>query len=112
MTEQAKDTIVGARGEVKWFDSRKGFGFIVGSDEVDVLVHYSAIVGSGYRSLRDGAEVEYDAQRTDRGWKATRVVCHPSIEVPDRTPPEESTEQSSEQASDWASGEGPDPEGS
>lgn len=82
MSEQPTDTLVGVEGEVKWFDARKGFGFIIGPDQQDVMVHYSVINGPGYRSLRDGTTVEYDAKRTERGWKATRVVRLSSVETP------------------------------
>lgn len=84
MSEREAQTLVGVEGEVKWFDSRKGFGFIVGPEGQDVFVHYSVIDGSGYRSLRDGTTVEYDAERTEKGWKASRVVCHGTVEVADR----------------------------
>lgn len=69
------------RGTVKWFDSRKGFGFIVGPDGQDIFVHYSKIEGDGYRVLEDGAEVAYDAEKTDRGWHATRVIRTAPVEV-------------------------------
>ncbi len=68
-------------GNVKWFDARKGFGFVVGPEGQDVFVHYSKIEGEGYRVLEDGAEVVYDAEKTDRGWHATRVIRSPSVEV-------------------------------
>ncbi len=73
MHEQPTDVLEGLEGEVKWFDARKGFGFIVGPNGEDVMVHYSVIKGPGYRSLRDGSMVQYDAKKTDRGWKATHV---------------------------------------
>ncbi len=82
MSERASQPLVGVEGEVKWFDSRKGFGFLVGPEGQDIFVHYSVIDGSGYRSLRDGTTVEYDAEQTDKGWKASRVVCHTSVETP------------------------------
>ncbi len=66
-------SIVDAEGIVKWFDSRKGFGFIIGPDKQDIFVHYTAIEGEGFRALRDGAKVRYNAHRGDTGWKATRV---------------------------------------
>lgn len=74
------------QGPVKWFDARKGFGFIVGPEGQDVFVHFSKIEGDGYRVLEDGTEVSYDAEKTDRGWHATRVVrTEPAeIEVPAR----------------------------
>jgi cold shock protein len=71
----------GIKGEVKWFDPRKGFGFIVGPDGQDIFVHYSQIEGDGFRVLRDGSRVEYDAEHTERGWHATRVVQIESPEV-------------------------------
>lgn len=71
----------GIEGEVKWFDPRKGFGFIIGPDEQDIFVHFSQIIGDGFRVLKDGARVEYDAEQTDRGWHATRVVQIESPEV-------------------------------
>lgn len=84
MSEHPVDTLVGVEGEVKWFDARKGFGFIIGPQEQDIMVHFSVITGPGYRSLRDGATVEYDAKRTEKGWKATRVVRVGSVETPKR----------------------------
>ncbi|MEM0983398.1 MAG: cold shock domain-containing protein [Planctomycetota bacterium] len=61
-------------GEVKWFDPRKGYGFIIGPDGQDIFAHYTVIGGDGFRVLRDGASVIYDAECSDKGWKATRVV--------------------------------------
>ncbi|MAG17557.1 MAG: cold-shock protein [Phycisphaerae bacterium] len=61
------------RGQVKWFDPKKGFGFIVGPDEQDVFVHYSQIEGDGFRLLRDGEEVDYDLVEGDKGWQAREV---------------------------------------
>ena len=84
MSEQSGETIVGAEGVVKWFDPRKGFGFIVGPDEQDIFVHYSNIEGDGFRVLKDGSTVVYDAQKTDKGWKATRVERVASLEAPAR----------------------------
>ena len=68
-------------GPVKWFDARKGFGFIVGPEGQDVFVHFSKIEGDGYRVLEDGTEVSYDAEKTERGWHATRVVRTEPVEV-------------------------------
>lgn len=71
---QTPGGIVAEHGTVKWFDPRKGFGFIVGPEGQDVFVHYSVIMGDGFRALKDGSEVEYDAAQSDKGWRATRVV--------------------------------------
>lgn len=60
-------------GNVKWFDTKKGFGFIVGPEGQDVFVHFSSIEGDGFRSLKDGEPVDYDITRGDKGYSATRV---------------------------------------
>ncbi len=60
-------------GKVKWFNDQKGFGFITGDDDVDVFVHYSAIEGSGHRSLTEGQRVSYEVARTEKGPKAVNV---------------------------------------
>lgn len=61
------------RGKVKWFDPKKGYGFIIGPSDQDVFVHYSQIQGDGFRSLKDGENVEYDLVQGEKGWQA-RVV--------------------------------------
>ena len=50
-------------GNVKWFDTKKGFGFIVGPEGRDVFVHFSSIEGDGFRLLKDGEAVDYDIQQ-------------------------------------------------
>jgi cold shock protein len=72
----------GIEGQVKWFDPRKGFGFIHGPQGQDIFVHYSVIQGEGFRVLKDGSTVQYDAQETGKGWKATRVALVGDIQVP------------------------------
>ena len=69
-----------AEGVVKWFDPRKGYGFIIGPDGQDVFVHYTSIEGEGFRALRDGSVVRYDATCEPSGWKASRVE---RVEPPD-----------------------------
>jgi len=68
-------------GEVKWFDPRKGFGFIIGPEGQDIFVHFTVIEGEGFRVLKDGASVEYDAERSEKGWRATRVVRQTEADV-------------------------------
>lgn len=70
---QPPETISNATGVVKWFDPKKGFGFVVGPQGQDIFVHFSKIDGEGFRVLKDGSEVVYDATLTDKGWHATRV---------------------------------------
>jgi CspA family cold shock protein len=60
-------------GNVKWFDTKKGFGFIVGPEGQDVFVHFSSIEGDGFRSLKDGETVDYDLAEGAKGFSATRV---------------------------------------
>jgi len=63
-----------ATGTVKWFDDAKGYGFIERPDGEDVFVHYSAIVGEGYRSLAEGSEVQFDIEDDPKGPRAANVV--------------------------------------
>lgn len=61
-------------GVVKWFDAKKGFGFIVGPDgSKDIFVHYTSITGDGFRSLKDGEKVEYELLDSDKGPQARDV---------------------------------------
>lgn len=63
-----------AKGTVKWFNDSKGFGFIEQEDGgADVFVHQSAIQTDGYRSLQEGAKVEYEVQSDAKGLRATNV---------------------------------------
>ncbi|NLO08077.1 MAG: cold shock domain-containing protein [candidate division WS1 bacterium] len=63
-----------ATGTVKWFDDAKGYGFIERADGEDVFVHYSSIVGEGYKSLAEGSDVEFDVEQDSKGPRATNVV--------------------------------------
>lgn len=60
-------------GTVKWFNATKGFGFIERSEGNDVFVHYSAISGSGYRSLQEGQRVEFTIVEGQKGLQAQDV---------------------------------------
>jgi cold shock protein len=56
-----------AKGTVKWFDTKKGYGFVVNELGNDVFVHYSSIEGNGFRSLKDGQVVEYEQVESGKG---------------------------------------------
>ena len=61
-------------GRVKWFNAEKGFGFIEHESGDDVFVHFSAIQGTGFKSLNEGDEVSFDIVDGDRGPQAANVV--------------------------------------
>jgi CspA family cold shock protein len=62
-----------AQGRVKWFNDKKGYGFIEVEGEGDVFVHYSAIEGSGFRSLSDGEVVSFEIEQSGKGPQAVQV---------------------------------------
>jgi len=64
-----------ARGKVKWFNDQKGYGFIAPDDgSKDCFVHHNAIQGSGFKSLAEGQEVEFEIGEGPKGPQATNVV--------------------------------------
>jgi len=63
-----------ARGAVKWFNDRKGYGFITAEGQQDVFVHFSAIEGAGFRTLHEGEQVEFEIKASERGTEASRVI--------------------------------------
>lgn len=87
MSEIATQKITDVTGLVKWFDPKKGYGFIIGPEGQDIFAHFSKIQGDGFKVLKDGSSVAYDAELTDKGWHATRVVRTESLDVvvPKRT---------------------------
>ena len=62
------------KGTVKWFDVKKGFGFIQQEDGNNVFVHYSNITGNGFKVLEDGESVEFEVVEGDKGLQAQNVV--------------------------------------
>ncbi len=63
-----------ASGIVKWFNEKKGFGFIQQEDGQDLFVHYSSINMDGFKTLVEGEEVLFDVEETDRGFQAKNVT--------------------------------------
>jgi len=61
-------------GKVKWFNERKGYGFIEREDGEDVFVHYTAIQGDGFKTLTEGQSVEFDIVEGPKGKQAANVV--------------------------------------
>jgi CspA family cold shock protein len=62
-------------GTVKWFNDAKGFGFITAENGEDLFVHFSAIQGSGFKSLPEGAQVEFEAIKGPKGMQASNVTA-------------------------------------
>ncbi len=62
-------------GRVKWFNETKGYGFIEQDGGRDVFVHYSVIRMDGYRTLKEGQKVEFEARETPKGLQASEVCC-------------------------------------
>ncbi len=63
-----------SRGLVKWFSDQKGYGFLTTDEGEDVFVHYSAIQGSGFKSLAEGQKVEFNVVKGPKGFQAEEVV--------------------------------------
>jgi cold shock protein len=68
------DSKMRTSGNVKWFNDAKGFGFITSENGDDVFVHFSAIQGGGFRSLPEGAAVEFDVVKGPKGLQAANVT--------------------------------------
>ncbi|HIC91372.1 MAG TPA: cold-shock protein [Syntrophaceae bacterium] len=62
-----------AEGTVKWFNEKKGYGFIKQDDGQDLFVHHTGIEGSGFKTLYEGQRVQFEIETTDRGPKAKNV---------------------------------------
>ncbi len=62
------------KGKVKWFNNKKGYGFIVPENGNEVFVHYSSIGGDGFKTLNEGDNVEFEIVKGDKGEQAKNVV--------------------------------------
>jgi CspA family cold shock protein len=72
--QETKESAIVAQGTVKWFNGEKGFGFIAPDDgSKDVFVHYTAIAGTGYKTLDDNQRVEFDTTQGQKGPQAENV---------------------------------------
>lgn len=61
------------QGTVKWFNEQKGFGFITAEDGGDYFVHHTSILGSGFKTLAEGAQVSFEVEKGPKGPKAVQV---------------------------------------
>lgn len=62
------------QGTVKWFNDQKGFGFITAEDGRDLFVHHTGIVADGFKTLPEGAQVQFEIEKGEKGLRATRVT--------------------------------------
>jgi len=69
-------------GKVKWFNPRKGYGFIDAGDGRDIFVHYASISGEGYKTLAEGDEVSFDIVEGEKGLRAENVVAKSASKSP------------------------------
>jgi len=65
---------VAVQGTVKWFNAKKGFGFIEQEEGEDVFVHYSAIETPGFKTLEEGEKVTFEVEENDKGLSAKNVI--------------------------------------
>jgi CspA family cold shock protein len=62
-----------SQGTVKWFNDQKGFGFISSEDGTDYFVHHSGIIADGFKTLPEGAQVQFTVEKSERGLRAVQV---------------------------------------
>lgn len=74
MYDLTKVWAVMVQGKVKWFNNTKGFGFISPEDsELEIFVHFSTIKSKGYKTLKEGQTVQYEAEEGPKGWHTIQV---------------------------------------
>lgn len=82
------------KGKVKWFNEKKGWGFIIGESGDEVFAHYSEIVGEGFKTLRKDEEVEFEKTEKEKGFYAKNIVrVSDSGAEPVEEPMDESVEE-------------------
>ncbi len=64
-------------GKVKWFDSKKGYGFILPEDGGEIFVHYTGIIAEGFKALTEGQMVEFEVGNNEKGVQAVNVTVIP-----------------------------------
>ena len=67
-------TFITMKGQVKWFDSKKGYGFITGENGKEIFVHFTGIVSNGFKSLNEGQKVEFEVGSGAKGEQAVNVT--------------------------------------
>ena len=90
-------------GTVKWFNPRKGYGFIATTDGRDIFVHYSSISGDGYKSLAEGDPVTFDVVEGDKGLRAENVIAQAASQSSEASETSEASVSSEASASSEAS---------
>ena len=83
-------------GTVKWFNPRKGYGFIATTDGRDIFVHYSSISSDGYKTLAEGDPVTFDVVEGDKGLRAENVIAQGASESKEEPQGEEGPESKEE----------------
>ena len=68
-------------GKVKWFDGKKGYGFIISEEGKEIFVHYTGIIKEGFKTLVEGQSVEYELDNGAKGEQAVNVVVLPKSEA-------------------------------
>jgi cold shock protein len=63
-----------SQGTVKWFNDQKGFGFITADDGREYFVHHTSITGNGFKTLSEGAKVQFNIEKSEKGLRATEVA--------------------------------------
>jgi cold shock protein len=81
-----------SEGTVKWFNPKKGYGFIASEDGRDIFVHYASISGEGYKTLSEGDVVTFDAVEGEKGLRAENVVPKAGAKAPAPKKAESETE--------------------